>query len=57
MIGANILTLNMEQVKDVLERHLKDDILKDADFAVTSVSLDYQKQVFVVSLGPKPVPE
>lgn len=53
MIGVNIVTLNMDQVKDVLERHLKDDILKDGDFTVTGVSLDYQAQVFKVTMGPK----
>lgn len=53
MIGTNILTLNMEQVRDIVERHLKDEIFKDGDFAVIQVAYDYNAKNLNVTLGPK----
>lgn len=53
MIGTNTITFNMEQAKDILEKHIKDEILRDGDFSVTKVDYDYTKSAFTITMEPK----
>lgn len=53
MIGSNKVILNMDQVVDIMDKHLRDEILKDGNFKVEKVQFDYQTQTVIVSLGPK----
>lgn len=55
MIVKNTVIFNMEQICAIFEKHMKDEIFKDANFVVTKLTFDHSKNIVTVDLGPKPV--
>jgi hypothetical protein len=54
MIGINKVILNLDQVKDVLKKHLADEVLKDSGFAVQDIAFDGTDAT--ITIGPLNVP-